>query len=192
MKLPMMQAMVNGTEMLVSATTAAYNRSGIIPINQEINKELAQEVEALIYQADSDVTLVINSFGGDVDAAHQIISAMEHCGHSVTTFCVGTAASAAALILAAGTKGKRYADPRSFVMIHQVSGSFGGTTSDVQIVAEHMKKVNQNTDEMLSLYTGVSLEQIAIDTARDKYMCAEEAQKYGLIDNLGIPDGFYK
>ncbi len=190
--IPMVSTIVNGKEVMVTATTAAYNKYGIIPINKEIDADYAQEIEALIYQAERDITLVINSPGGEVQSAMQIIDAMNNCGYSVATVCVGVAASAASMILAAGTKGKRFAIPKSFVMIHQVSGGVNGQMSDVMIAADYMRKVSQNVNESLSSYTGKTIQEIQKDVDRDNYMTPEEAKAYGIIDHVGRPDNFYK
>lgn len=189
---PMISTIVNGKEVMVSATTSAYNRFGIIPICEEITPKVAQEVEALIYQAERDITLVINSPGGEVSSAQKIVDAIENCGFSVTTVCSGIAASAASLILASGTKGKRYAIPNSFIMIHQVSGGANGQMRDVLIAADYMKKVSQKVNEMLSAYTGRTIDEIQKDVDRDNYMTSEQAKKYGIVDHVGRPDSFYK
>ena len=191
MKLPMMSAIVNGVETMTTASTVAYNEHGVIPIFSEINSQLAAEIVPLIYLARRDITLCINSPGGDVLSAVAICDAMKNCGFSVTTVCLGTADSAAALLLSAGTPGKRYAVPNSSIMIHQVSSNMGGTISDVLIAANQMKRISDNTTRMLADYTGKSVAEIIRDIDRDKYMSPEEAQTYGIIDHIGRPANFY-
>ena len=139
--------------------------------------------------AGRDVNLYINSPGGSVDDTLAIYDTMEFLQCSVATYCVGQAASGAALILAAGTKGKRYALPHSKIMIHQPWGGVTGQASDIQIQAEEILKAKKTINEILARHTGQPIEKIAEETERDRYMSADEAKEYGLIDDVLREEG---
>lgn len=131
-----------------------------------------------------DIKLYINSPGGSVTAAMAIFDTMNHVKPDVSTVCVGIAASAAAVILSSGAKGKRFCLPNSEVMIHQVMGGAEGQASDIEIVARHILKTKENLNKILAKNTGKPLAQIEKDSDRDYYMSAEEAKKYGLVDEI--------
>ena len=131
-----------------------------------------------------DVNLYINSPGGTVTSGLAIIDTMNHIKNNVSTTCVGIAASAAALILSAGAKGKRYALPNSEIMIHQPLGGAEGQASDIEISARHILKMRENLNKILAKNTGQSLSKVEKDVDRDFFMDAEEAKKYGLIDKV--------
>lgn len=131
-----------------------------------------------------EISLYINSPGGSVTAALAILDTMNHVKNDVSTVCVGLAASAAALILSAGSKGKRYALPNAEVMIHQPLGGVQGQASDIEITAKQILKIRENVNKMLAANTGQPLSRIEKDVDRDYYMGAEEAKKYGLIDRV--------
>ena len=133
---------------------------------------------------DRDVGLYINSPGGGVDDTLAIYDTIQFMACDVATYCVGTAQSGAALILAAGTKGKRYALPHSKIMIHQPWGGVSGQASDIQIQAEEILKAKQLLNELLAQQTGRTVEQIAQETERDRYMTPLEAKEYGLVDEI--------
>ena len=133
---------------------------------------------------DEDIYLYINSPGGEVYAGMGIYDTIQYIKPDVVTMCVGMAASMASVLLAAGTKGKRYALPHSRVMIHQPLGGASGQSTDVQIHARELLKVRAEIDNVLSKHTGQSLEKIHEDTERDNYLTAEEALEYGLIDKV--------
>ena len=132
----------------------------------------------------TEISLYINSPGGSVDDTMAIYDTMCFVASPVATFCIGRAQSGAALILAAGTKGKRHALPHAKVMLHQPWGGVTGQAADIKIQAEEILKAKTMINEIFSKHTGQSVEKIAAETERDRYMTAEEAQKYGLIDEV--------
>lgn len=131
-----------------------------------------------------DVHLYVNSPGGSVTAALAILDTMNHIKNDVSTVCVGMAASAGALILASGKKGKRFSLPNSEIMIHQPMGGAQGQASDIEITAKQIVKLKEKLNKMMADYTGKTLAQIEKDADRDYYMSAEEAKKYGIIDKV--------
>lgn len=131
-----------------------------------------------------DIKLYINTPGGSVSAGLAIYDTMNYVKPDVTTICIGLAASMGAVILAAGAKGKRFALPNSELLLHQVMGGAEGQAVDVKIRAEHIIKIRDRINEILSHHTGQSLDKIRKDTDRDYFMSAEEAKKYGLIDKI--------
>ncbi len=133
---------------------------------------------------EKDIKLYINSPGGSVTAGLAIYDTMQHIKPDVSTICVGMAASMAAILLAGGAKGKRFALPNSESMIHQVLGGAEGQASDVEIRVKHMLRLKKRLNEILSKHTGRSVEQVEKDTDRDYFMTAEEAKEYGLIDKI--------
>ncbi|MGI5908276.1 MAG: ATP-dependent Clp endopeptidase proteolytic subunit ClpP [Christensenellales bacterium] len=136
---------------------------------------------------DKDIQLYINSPGGSVTAGMAIYDTMQYVKPDVSTICVGLAASMGAFLLAAGAKGKRRALPNSEVMIHQPSGGARGQATDIAIAAEHIIKIKKKMNKILSERTGQPLERIAADVERDFYMSAEDAKKYGIIDEIFAP-----
>ena len=131
-----------------------------------------------------DIHFYINSPGGSVSATLAIYDTMKILSCPVATYCVGLAASGGAILLAGGTKGKRYALPHSKVMIHQPWGGVGGQVSDIEIQANEILKDRQTLNEILAARTGKTVEQIAKDIDRDFYLSAPEAKDYGLVDNI--------
>ena len=134
-----------------------------------------------------DITLYVNSPGGSVTSTLAIIDTMNYLQAPVSTVCIGIAASGAAMILSAGRKGKRYALPNSEIMIHQPLGGIEGQASDIAITAAHILKTKESLNKMLAQNTGKSLAQIEKDTDRDFFMSAEDAKKYGIIDDVIKP-----
>jgi ATP-dependent Clp protease protease subunit len=136
-----------------------------------------------------DIKLYIHSPGGSVSAAMAIYDTMNHIKPDVATICIGMAASAAAVLLSSGTKGKRFALPNAEVMIHQVMGGAEGQASDIAITARHILRTKENLNKILAKNTGQSVAQVEKDSDRDNYMTAEESKKYGLIDEVMKPKG---
>ncbi len=136
---------------------------------------------------EKDIQLYINSPGGDLQAALAIYDAMQYVRCPVRTICVGIAASAAALILAGGAKGKRYALPNSRIMIHQPWGMVGGQAVDIKIEADEILKLRDKVNEILAYHTGQPKEKIERDTDRNFWMSAEEAKAYGIVDEVIQP-----
>lgn len=131
-----------------------------------------------------DINLYINSPGGSVSAGLAIYDAMQYVKPDVSTICVGFAASMAATLLAAGTKGKRYALPNSEIMIHQVLGAAEGQAVDVKITADHIIHIKDKINKILARHTNQHLSKIEKDTDRDFYMDANEAKSYGIVDKI--------
>ena len=131
-----------------------------------------------------DISLYINSPGGSVTATLAIVDTMNHIKNNVSTVCVGIAASGGALVLSAGTKGKRYALENSEVMIHQPLGGAEGQASDIEISAKHILNTRETLNKILAKNTGQTLQKIEKDVDRDFFMSADEAKKYGLIDRV--------
>ncbi|MFA6797241.1 MAG: ATP-dependent Clp endopeptidase proteolytic subunit ClpP [Candidatus Paceibacterota bacterium] len=131
-----------------------------------------------------DIQLYINSPGGSVSAALAILDTMNHVKNDVSTVCVGLAASAAALLLSSGKKGKRFSLPNSEIMIHQPLGGAQGQASDIEITARQILKLKDKLNKIMAENTGKPLSQIEKDADRDYYMSADEAKKYGIIDKL--------
>jgi ATP-dependent Clp protease protease subunit len=134
--------------------------------------------------AKKDISLYINSPGGSVSAGLAMLDTMNHIKPDVSTVCVGIAASAAAILLANGAKGKRFALPNSEVMIHQPWGGVEGQATDIEITARHMLKTRARLNKILADKTGQKIEQIQKDVERDYFMDADEAKKYGIIDKI--------
>ena len=160
-----------------------------------INYPMATEVIMKLLYLDNnkpgrEISLYINSPGGSVDDTMAIYDTMRFIGSPVATFCIGRAQSGAAVILAAGTKGKRHALPHAKVMLHQPWGGITGQAADIKIQAEEIGKAKKMINEILARHTGLSVEKIAEESERDKYMTAAEALEYGLIDEvLREPEG---
>ena len=145
-------------------------------------------IKSMLYlqsmKRDQDIHMYINCPGGDIDDTLAIYDTMQFLNCQVATYCVGAASSGAAVILAAGTKGKRYALPHAKVMIHQPWGLVGGQASDMRIQADEILKVKRTLIDILARETGKPAEQVEKDTERDRYMDAKEALAYGLIDEI--------
>jgi ATP-dependent Clp protease, protease subunit len=133
---------------------------------------------------DKDISLYINSPGGMVTAGLAIYDTMQFVKPNVSTLCLGQAASAGALLLAAGAQGKRFCLPNSSVMIHQVLGSYQGQASDIEIHAKETLRIGKRLNEILAKHTGKPLSQIQKDTDRDNFLTAEEARDYGIVDDI--------
>ncbi len=133
---------------------------------------------------DKDIKLYINSPGGSVTAGMAIYDTMQYIKSDVSTICIGMAASMAAVLLAAGKKGKRFTLANSEVMIHQVMGGMEGQASDIKIHAERIIKMKGRLNKILALHTGKTVPQMEKDTDRDYFMSADEAKKYGIIDKV--------
>ena len=131
-----------------------------------------------------DINLYINSPGGSVDDTLAIYDTMQFLSCPVATYCVGQAASGAALILASGAKGKRYALPHSKVMVHQPWGGVTGQATDIRIQAEEILKAKKMLNELLAMHTGRDVEMIERETERDRYMSPVEAKEYGIVDEI--------
>ena len=161
----------------------------IIILSEEVNSTTASLIVAqLLYleaqDPDKDIQFYINSPGGSVTDGMAIYDTMQFIKCDVSTICVGMAASMGAFLLSSGTKGKRLALPNAEIMIHQPSGGTQGQATDMQIQVERMLKIKQRLNEILTANTGKPLETIKIDTERDNFMTAEEAQAYGLVDKV--------
>lgn len=131
-----------------------------------------------------DIKLYINSPGGSVTAGMAIYDTMQYVKPDVVTICVGMASSMAAVLLAAGKKGKRFVLPNSDILIHQVMGGAEGQASDIKVRAEYILKLRDRLNLVLAKHTGQPVKKIAHDTDRDYYMTAEEARKYGIVDKI--------
>ena len=131
-----------------------------------------------------DISLYINSPGGSVTAGMAIYDTMQFCKPDISTLCIGQAASMGAVLLAGGSKNKRFALPNSRVMIHQPLGGFQGQSADIQIHAQEIQKVRESLNSILSKHTGNDINKISEDTDRDNFMNATEAKDYGIIDNV--------
>jgi ATP-dependent Clp protease protease subunit len=161
----------------------------IIFLGGPINDDVANLINAQLLFLESedpkkDIQLYINSPGGSVYAGLAIYDTMQYIKPAVSTMCVGIAASMAAVLLAAGEKGKRVALPHSRVMIHQVLGSAEGQASDIKIVAEEILGLKKTLNEILAKHTGQPIDKIDKDTDRDYYLQSADAKKYGLIDRI--------
>ena len=158
------------------------------PIDDHVaNLVVAQLLFAESENADKDISIYINSPGGSVTAGLAIYDTMQIINCDVSTTCIGQAASMGAFLLAGGTKGKRFCLPNSRVMIHQPSGGSQGQASDIEIQAREILYLRTRLNEILSQHTGQSVEQIATDTERDRFMTAKEAAEYGLVDKVQEP-----
>jgi ATP-dependent Clp protease protease subunit len=155
------------------------------PVDDTVaNIVIAQLLFLQMADPKKDIHLYINSPGGSVSAGLAIYDTMQYLTCDVNTYCVGQAASMGAVLLAAGTKGKRFALPNSNIMIHQVLGGAEGQASDVEIRVKHMLKLKQRLNGILSKHTGKAVEQVEKDCDRDYFMTAEEARNYGLVDQV--------
>jgi ATP-dependent Clp protease protease subunit len=133
---------------------------------------------------EKDINLYVNSPGGSVTAGLGIYDTMQYVKPPINTICLGQAASMGALLLSAGTKGKRFALPNARVMIHQPMGGFQGQATEIDIHAREILKIRERLNEIMAKHTGQPLEKISQDTERDYFMSAEEAKRYGLIDEV--------
>lgn len=161
----------------------------IVFLGEEINSVSANLVVAQLLHlesqdAEKDISLYINSPGGEVYSGLAILDTMNFIKPQVSTICVGMAASMAAVLLSAGAKGKRFCLPHSKVMIHQPSGGAQGQQTEIEIVAEEIKKTRRELNQILSNASGQPIEKVQADTERDNYLTASEALDYGLIDRI--------
>ena len=161
----------------------------IIILGTEIDDSVASVVVAQLLflqaqDAQKDISIYINSPGGVVTAGLAIYDTMQFISCDVATYCIGQAASMAAVLLAAGTKGKRFALPNSRIMIHQPLGGAEGQATDISIQAQEILRIKANLNGILASHSGRSIEDITRDTDRDNFMSAEEAKAYGLIDEV--------
>jgi len=145
---------------------------------------IAQLLFLQMEDAKKDINIYINSPGGSVTAGLAIYDTMQFVTCDVNTYCMGLAASMGAVLLCAGTKGKRYALPNSDIMIHQVSGGARGQASDVERQVEFMFKLKKRLNRLISHHTGQTVETVEKDADRDNYMTADEAKAYGLVDEV--------
>lgn len=163
-------------------------RDRIIMLSGEIDDNLANSVVAQLLYLDSvnhdTISLYINSPGGSITAGMAIYDTMNYVKSNVSTICIGMSASMAAFLLSCGQKGLRYALPNSEVMIHQPLGGAQGQATEIKIAAEHILKLKEKINKILSKNTGQDLEKIQNDTERDYFLSAEEALDYGLIDKV--------
>jgi ATP-dependent Clp protease protease subunit len=156
----------------------------------EINDESAETIVKKILFFDNlnndDITIFVNSPGGVISSGLAIYDAMQYAKSSISTICMGQAASFGAIVLCAGAKGKRFVWEHARVLIHQplISGNMFGPASDIEIQAEEMLRTRDNLNEILARHTGQSIKKIAEDTDRDLFMSAEEAKKYGIVDKI--------
>jgi ATP-dependent Clp protease, protease subunit len=158
------------------------------PVNDEIaNLIMAQLLHLESEDPDKDIQLYINSPGGSITALFAIFDTMEYIGADVQTICLGQAASAAAVLLAAGTKGKRFILPRSRVLLHQPSGGAEGQAGDIEIQAREILRMRDQLNEILAEKTGQSVERIEHDTDRDFILTAQQALDYGMVDAIMNP-----
>ncbi len=155
------------------------------PVNDDIaNIVMAQMLHLESEDPDKDIALYINSPGGSITALFAIYDTMEYIKPDVTTICMGQAASAAAVLLAAGAPGKRFALPRSRILLHQPSGGAQGQAGDIEIQANEILRMRDQLNEILAEKTGKTPEEIDRDTDRDFILTAQEAKDYGLVDTV--------
>jgi ATP-dependent Clp protease protease subunit len=156
-----------------------------LPVSDEIASLIIAQILFLEAEdPDKDITFYINSPGGAVTAGLAIYDTMQYVRCDIVTLCMGQAASMGALLLAAGTKGKRYALPNSRILIHQPMGGFQGQATDIDIHAQEILRMRNDLNKILATHTGQNIRKIKKDTERDYFMNADEAKKYGIIDNV--------
>ncbi|OGX12775.1 MAG: ATP-dependent Clp endopeptidase, proteolytic subunit ClpP [Omnitrophica WOR_2 bacterium RIFCSPLOWO2_02_FULL_63_16] len=151
------------------------------------NLVIAQLLFLQMEDPDKDISVYINTPGGSVTAGLAIYDTMQFVKPAVSTYCVGQAASMGALLLCAGTKGKRFALPNSRIMIHQPWGGVEGAAADISIQAKEILRLRERIDEILAKHTGQTLEKIRQDSDRDYFMSADEAKAYGIVDDVIHP-----
>jgi ATP-dependent Clp protease protease subunit len=161
----------------------------IIFLGEAIDDHIASLVVAQLLfleaeDSDKDINMYINSPGGQVSAGLAIYDTMQYIRPDVSTICIGMAASMGSFLLTAGAKGKRFSLPNAEIMIHQPLGGVQGQAEDIKIHAEHIIKTREKLNRILAERTGQTIERIAIDTDRDNFLTAEQAQVYGLIDQV--------
>ncbi len=158
------------------------------PINDEVANNVMAQLIFLEYEnPEKDITLYINSPGGYVSAGLAIYDTMQHIRPNIATICIGNSISMAAILLAAGTKGKRYALPHSRIMLHQPSGAATGQSTDIQIHAKEIIKTRETLTEIIAKHSGRDINDVRTKTDRDFYMSPEEALEFGVIDEIFNP-----
>jgi ATP-dependent Clp protease protease subunit len=158
------------------------------PINDEVANNVMAQLIFLEYEnPEKDITIYINSPGGYVSAGLAIYDTMQHIRPNIATICIGNSISMAAVLLAAGTKGKRYALPHSRIMLHQPSGAATGQSTDIQIHAKEIVRTRETLSEIIATHTGRDIKEVKEKTDRDFYMSPEEALSFGLIDEIFHP-----
>ena len=160
----------------------------IVILNGEINDSLANSIVAQLLYLDSinhnDINIYINSPGGSITSGMAIYDTMNFIESDVSTICIGMAASMAAFLMAAGTKGKRFMLPNAEIMIHQPLGGVQGQATEIKIVAEHILRLKEKLNKILSKNTNQDIKTIEKDTERDNYMSSNEALEYGIVDKI--------
>lgn len=164
----------------------------IIFIGTDITDQVANVVVAQLLflkmeDPKKDINLYINSGGGQITAGLAILDTMLFLGCDINTYCIGLCASMAALLLAAGTKGKRFALPHSRIMIHQPYGGVGGTSADISLQAKEILELKRMTTSLMARFTGQTMERVHEDSERDFFMDPEAALKYGIVDHIAKP-----
>jgi ATP-dependent Clp protease protease subunit len=155
------------------------------PIDDQVAAAICLQLIWLEFKnADRAINLYINSPGGDITALFAIYDTMQYVKNDISVVCLGQAASAAAVLLSAGTKGLRYALPHSRIMLHQPYGGVAGQASDIEIQAKEILRMREEIDQVLAHHTGQPIERISKDTNRDFYLSAPEAVEYGIIDEV--------
>jgi len=184
---------LRGTEQLaVGLDDSVYNRllkERIIFLGSDVNTQVANRIcaQLLLLSAedpDRDITLYINSPGGSVYDGMAIYDTMQYVANDVSTIALGMAASMGQMLLCAGTRGKRFALKHARIMMHQASGGIGGTAADIAIQAEQMIHTKKLLIDLIAQHTGQSAEQVELDSDRDRWFTAEQAQEYGFIDHV--------
>ncbi|MEM9586111.1 MAG: ATP-dependent Clp endopeptidase proteolytic subunit ClpP [Planctomycetota bacterium] len=179
----------NGREERVYDIYSRLLKDRIVFLGQQVDDHISNALVAqmLFLQSEdpkADIHMYINSPGGSITAGMAIYDTMQFVSCDVATYCIGQAASMGAVLLTAGAKGKRYALPNARIMIHQPLAGMQGTAREVEIHVEELRRIKQRMNEIMIEHTGHSLEKIESDTDRDRFMSAEEACEYGLIDKV--------
>ncbi|HSX13896.1 MAG TPA: ATP-dependent Clp protease proteolytic subunit [Chlamydiales bacterium] len=160
--------------------------------DQVANVAVAQLLFLKMEDPKKDINLYINSAGGIITAGLAILDTMMFLGVPINTYCIGQAVSMASLLLAGGTKGKRYALPHSRIMMHQPFGGIGGTSEDIALQAKEILELKKITANLMSRFTGQPLDRVIEDSERDFYMSPEAALKYGIVDHIAVPQEMSK
>ena len=159
------------------------------PIDDSVaNVVIAQMLFLQMEEVSKDINVYVNSPGGVITAGLAIYDTMQFVKCDVATYCVGQASSMGAVLLCAGTKGKRFTLPNSRIMIHQPWGGVQGTAEDISRQAEEILKLREKVNEILSKHTGQAIDKVKVDTDRDYFMSSPEAKEYGLVDEVIVPD----
>jgi ATP-dependent Clp protease protease subunit len=148
------------------------------------NLVIAQLLFLQTEDPDKDIHIYVNSPGGSVSAGLAIYDTMQYVRPAIATYCIGQAASMGALLLMAGSRGKRFALPNARIMIHQPMGGFSGQATDIEIQAREILKIKETLNRMIVAHTGQSIEKVSADIERDYFMGADEAKRYGLVDDV--------